>query len=232
MGGPMGPVKISDRLFQVGGSEITDARDCSVYLLDLGELVLVDTGAGPSATQIARNVEVLGFDPAKISLLILTHCHIDHVGGAAFFREKFGSRLVMHVIDAQPVERGDTNMTAAFWYNLPFPPLPIDMKLSLHEERLDFREGTLICLHTPGHTPGSLSAYIDLPEGRILFGQDIHGPFFVEFGSNLADWRSSMEELLSLEADTLCEGHFGVYSPKKSVEKYILHYLESHEEES
>lgn len=227
----MKPVKITDSLFLVGSSDMTDSRDCSVYLLDLGELVLVDAGAGPSAGRIASNIEELGLDPAKVSSLILTHCHIDHIGGANFFRQKFGTRLVMHEIDAQPVERGDTTMTAAFWYNLPFPPLPIDIKLESAEESLDFGDKKLACLHTPGHTRGSLSLYIDLPEGRILFGQDIHGPFFAEFGSNLPDWRKSMEKLLSLEADILCEGHFGVYKPKDAVKKYILHYLESYDEE-
>lgn len=227
----MKPVRISDRLFLVGSSDMTDSRDCSVYLLDLGELVLVDAGAGPSAPRIANNIEELGLDPAKVSSLILTHCHIDHIGGANFFRQRFGTRLVMHEIDAQPVERGDTTMTAAFWYNLPFPSLPIDIKLEMAEESLDFGDKKLICLHTPGHTPGSLSLHIDLPEGRILFGQDIHGPFLAEFGSNLPDWRKSMEKLLSLEADILCEGHFGIYRPKDAVKKYILHYLESYDEE-
>lgn len=231
-GGNMGPVRLSDRLFLLGGSEVTDSRDCSVYLVDLGDLVLIDAGAGPSSPQIARNVELLGFDPSKISSLILTHCHIDHIGGARFFREKYQIPLTMHEIDAKPVERGDTTMTAAFWYNLPFDPLSIDVKLTSAEESLAFRDGTLVCLHTPGHTPGSLSVYVDLPnESRILFGQDIHGPFSAEFGSNLADWRRSMEKLLSLEADMLCEGHLGVYSPKDSVKKYIQHYLETYDDE-
>lgn len=227
----MGPVKVLDRLFLVGSSEITDSRDCSVYLLNLGELVLIDAGAGPSAPQIARNVELLGLDPARISTLILTHCHIDHIGGGDFFRQKYGTQLVMHHIDAEPVEGGDRTMTAAFWYDLPFPPLPIDTKLASQEEELEFGENRLICLHTPGHTPGSLSVYLDLPEGRVLFGQDIHGPFYAEFGSDISQWRKSMERLLALEADVLCEGHFGVFTPKDEVRRYILHYLESYDED-
>jgi glyoxylase-like metal-dependent hydrolase (beta-lactamase superfamily II) len=227
----MGPIRISERLFLIGSSEITDSRDCSVYLLDLGELVLIDAGLGPSAPQIARNVKILGLEPEKISTLILTHCHIDHIGGAHYFRRKYGTRLVMHEKDAAPVERGDATMTAASWYRLPFPPLPIDMILSC-EESLQFGDDHIVCLHTPGHTPGSLSVYIDLPEGRFLFGQDIHGPFYAEFGSDLTEWRKSMERLLSLEADTLCEGHFGVYSSKDAVRKYIMHYLESYDEQT
>jgi hypothetical protein len=39
-----------------------------------------------------------------------------------------------------------------------------------------------------------------------------------------------MERLLALEADILCEGHFGVYQPKKNVAEYIGHYLEEYRE--
>jgi glyoxylase-like metal-dependent hydrolase (beta-lactamase superfamily II) len=63
---------------------------------------------------------------------------------------------------------------------------------------------------------------------RILFGQDIHGPFTKEFKSDISQWRSSMHKLLDLKADILCEGHFGIYKPKARVESYIKGYLDQH----
>ena len=81
------------------------------------------------------------------------------------------------------------------------------------------------CLHTPGHTPGSISVYIDRGGKRILFGQDIHGSFLSSFGSDIEEWKKSMKKLLDLEADILCEGHFGIYRSKDSVEEYIKNYL-------
>ena len=222
------PEKITDHLYLVGSSGLTDSRDCSVYVLDLGELVLIDTGAGPSAPQIVRNIERAGLDPARLSFVILTHCHIDHVGGAETFRSRFNARIVMHQHDADIVERGDTRMTAAFWYNLPFPPLPVDVRLDKDEEVLTIGEHTITCIHTPGHTPGSLSLVIDLDGQKILFGQDIHGPFYAEFGSNLSAWHTSMEKLLGLNADILCEGHFGVYRPAEQVRAYIERYMDEY----
>jgi len=56
---------------------------------------------------------------------------------------------------------------------------------------------------------------------RVLFGQDLHGPLLEEFGSSLAYWDQSTLRLLDLEADILCEGHFGIYGGKKSVANYI-----------
>ncbi len=59
---------------------------------------------------------------------------------------------------------------------------------------------------------------------RVLFGQDLHGPLLEEFGSNLDDWDRSTKKLLDLNADILCEGHFGIYKTKKEVKDYILSY--------
>jgi metallo-beta-lactamase class B len=209
---------------------MTDPRDCSVYLVDAGELVLIDTGAGSSVDAIAANIEACGLDPSNLSTLILTHCHIDHVGGASRFREKFGARTVMHEIEAPVVERGDSRMTAASWYGMDFRPLPIDVKLAKPEEVLCFPAFDIVCLHTPGHSPGSISVYLDADGKRVLFGQDIHGPFLKEFGADLKAWSRSMETLLSLKADILCEGHFGVYEPASEVAAYIERYLEEYGE--
>jgi len=224
----MDPKTVAQALYQIGGPDITDPRDCAVYLLDLGELVLIDAGAGPSYDKIVHNIEDIGLNPAKLTSIILTHCHIDHIGGAPQFRDAFGCRIIMHQIDAKPVEEGNEGQTAASWYNLAFPPMPVDVKLQREEERLRFGDQEIVCLHTPGHTPGSISVYLDRGGKRILFGQDIHGPFSEEFGSDLAAWRRSMERLLALEGDILCEGHFGVFQPKENVAAYIEHYLEQY----
>ena len=57
-----------------------------------------------------------------------------------------------------------------------------------------------------------------------MFGQDLHGPFNDSFLSNLNDYQSSMQRLLELDADILCEGHFGIFKPGNRVRKYIETY--------
>ena len=84
-------------------------------------------------------------------------------------------------------------------------------------------------LHTPGHTPGSISLLVDNGLFRIIFGQDIHGPFYKSFGSDLDDWASSMHKLLELKADILCEGHFGIIHPAIEVRRYIEDYLRNYD---
>ena len=221
------PEKICDRVFQVGGPDMTAGQDCCVYLVDGGrELALVDAGCGPSYKSLIANIIRLGFEPEDIRSVILTHCHIDHVGGAERFRADYGATLIARAEDAVPMEQGDRLMTGAFLYGVKFEPLSIDRKLSLELEEVEAGDLTLETLFTPGHSPGSMSVYLDTAGLRVLFGQDIHGPFHPDFGSDIEKWRSSMEKLLALDADILCEGHFGIYSPASAVRSYIEGYLE------
>jgi glyoxylase-like metal-dependent hydrolase (beta-lactamase superfamily II) len=222
--------EIISGVYLIGGSGITSADDAAIYLIDFaGALVLIDAGAGRSASQIVRNIEMIGLNPANISHLILTHCHIDHIGSAPFFNDRYGTKILIHELDAKAVENGDTLKTAANWYGTIFSPTRVDRKLSGSHEILKFGQEELHCLHTPGHTPGSISLYLDREGKRVLFGQDIHGPFNAAFGSDIEVWKKSMQTLLALNADILCEGHFGIFQPKESVRGYIERYLEEYE---
>jgi glyoxylase-like metal-dependent hydrolase (beta-lactamase superfamily II) len=217
-------------VYLIGGSGITSADDAAIYLIDFsGTLVLIDSGAGKSASQIVRNVEMLGFNPADISDLILTHCHIDHIGSAPFFRKQYDTKILIHELDAKAVETGDSLKTAANWYGTTFPAMPVDQQLRGDHEILKYGKEELHCLHTPGHTPGSISLYLDRGGKRVLFGQDIHGPFHAAFNSDIEAWKKSMQALLALNADILCEGHFGIFQPKEKVRGYIERYLEEYE---
>jgi glyoxylase-like metal-dependent hydrolase (beta-lactamase superfamily II) len=220
----MKPFEITKNIFIVGGSDITDSRDGCVYLIDLGELILIDTGAGWSVDKIIKNIEGLGFDPRNLSKIFLTHCHIDHIGGAPEIKKRFGCKIYIHKLDAPPIENGDPILTAATWYQTTFPPTPVDVKFNSSEEVLQIGGEKLVCLHAPGHTPGSICIYLDRDGKRILFAQDLHGPLLEEFGSSLRDWDRSTQKLLGLDADFLCEGHFGIYKTKKDVRNYILSY--------
>jgi glyoxylase-like metal-dependent hydrolase (beta-lactamase superfamily II) len=204
--------------------DITDGRDGCVYLLNLGELILIDTGAGWSVDKIMNNAQQLGLDFKNLKKILLTHCHIDHIGGVPELKKRFGAKIYIHQLDAPPLEIGDPTLTAATWYQTVFPPTPVDVKFSLPEEVLELGEQKVYCLHTPGHTPGSICIYLDRDGKRVLFAQDLHGPLLEEFGSNLNDWDRSTKKLLNLDADILCEGHFGIYKTKKDVKNYILSY--------
>jgi glyoxylase-like metal-dependent hydrolase (beta-lactamase superfamily II) len=213
---------IARGVFLVGGAAISHVENAASFVIDCGpEMVMVDCGAGPSVRTILEKIEGAGFDSHRISTVILTHNHIDHAGGAGELRTLVGCRIVIHALDAAALEEGDSIRTAANWYGIDFPPTPVDRRLTAGAKSLPFGEEIIHCLHTPGYTPGSMAIYLDRDGQRILFGQDIHGPFVPEFASDIDQWRNSMEKLLALKADILCEVHFGIFNPGDRVEQYI-----------
>lgn len=217
---------IGTGVYIIGGPGITHAADATSFIVDCGgELVMIDSGAGETPHLLVSNIKSLGLDPQNLSTLILTHCHIDHIGSAPYFAERYGCTLVAHDLDSAAVERGDPVVTAANLYGTAFPPTHVDTHLTGEAGTLSFGRDQIHWIHTPGHTPGSVSLYCDRGDERILFGQDIHGPFLPAFGSDIDAWKQSMMKLLDLDADILCEGHFGIFRSKERVRSYIMDYL-------
>ena len=224
----MKPRRIAENVYQVGGAAISDVRDGAIYLLDFGELILIDSGAGIGFEQTIRNIEMVGFNPSAISTVILTHCHMDHIGGAALFRQNFGSKMVMHALDAEIVEHGDQHMTAAWCFCIYLQPFLIDVKLRGGKGQLSFGEHVMNWVHIPGHTPGSIAVYLDRGGKRILFGQDISAPLLEEFKCDPAAWWDSMNKLIALDADILFDSHTGVFRPKHRVRAYLEQSIVAH----
>jgi len=217
----MGPFRVWKEVYAIGGPELTHPYDCCVYLVS--ELVLIDSGAGESFDLLVDNIQSLGFKPEKLRAVIATHAHIDHIGALYRFRDEFGVQVVAHELEAKAIETGQG--TGADFYSVPYKPCKVDIKLGSPEEVLQYGGYQLKVIHIPGHTPGSVAVYVDM-EKRILFGQDVHGPYFLP-RSDPAQAKTSLQKLIDLEADILCEGHFGIYQPADEVKRYIEGYLYS-----
>ncbi len=218
--------RVCDSVYLVGGGGLSDGRDCLVYLADLGDIVLIDCGAGPGWPRIADQIRAVGFEPAAIHTLVLTHCHIDHIGAANEVKRASGSRIVAHALDTDAIAGADPERTAAGYYGMHLEEVAIDHEVDGRSEILEFSAGSITLIHTPGHTPGSMVAVIETPDNhRLLFGQDIHGPFSHAFGSNIDDWRRSMTDLIALDADILCEGHYGIFHGAADVREFIEEHL-------
>lgn len=218
----MEPFRVWEDVYAVGGPDLSHPYDCAVYLVAGGhDLVLIDSGAGESFNRLVDNVRSLGLEADRITAVIATHAHLDHIGALHRFREAFGCRIIAHELDAEAIETGKG--TGAEFYGVDYHACPVDVKLIRQEEVISHGGHDLKAVHVPGHTPGSIAVYVDMGK-RVLFGQDVHGPYFLP-GSNVADARASLLKLIELEADILCEGHFGVYEPSSEVRRYIEGYL-------
>lgn len=206
-------------IYHVGNSE------CSVYMVDTQSdqgLVLIDAGMD---VNMIRQISDHDFAFENIRHCILTHCHIDHIGACADLKKALPElKFYAHNLDAVPIEEpGHDGRTAASWYGVIYEPVKLDTQFSA-DTTLTLGNYQFQCIHTPGHTPGSISIVVESEGKKVLFGQDLHGPFNDGFLSNLHDYQSSMQTLLELEADVLCEGHFGIFQPGDQVRKYIETY--------
>ena len=219
-------MKIIDHVWQVGGESLTAAEDAAIYLIaHHSSAALIDAGCGTGHKRLVENISKCLPSGAKIEYLFLTHCHYDHVGGAAAVRRDFGCTIAAHELDAAYLESGDSMVTAARWYNAYLPPLSIDHKIKTTKQPFKIGNSVLTAYHCPGHSPGSIVLVSEVNGKKILFGQDIHGPLHEDLLSNQADYKKSLNFLLSLEADILCEGHFGIYRGKEEVRDFIKSFL-------
>lgn len=126
-----------------------------------GKGVIIDPGG--DAGKILKTVERLGIE---VSLVINTHGHFDHIMANKDVIKATGASLAIHMDDEALLRRGG---------GLPFLGLiasspPPDLYLKDGDE-VKIGSAYLKVIHTPGHSPGSISLYY--PEGGILFCGDV-----------------------------------------------------------
>lgn len=220
-------INVTKEIFQVGGNGLTSTEDAAIYLIQsAGRAALVDAGCGGSLNILLKNIRSSGVKPSQIEYLLLTHCHYDHIGGAKAIRDKMKCRTVAHELDAPFMENGDNTVTAANWYGGTLEAFPVDRKLTGSGEEVRLGDQVIQAIHIPGHSPGSLAYLMTSEDQRVLFGQDVHGPLAPTLLSNAVDYRRSLQHLLSLDVDILCEGHYGVLNGKKEVRRFIQSFLD------
>ncbi len=217
---------IATDVFQVGGSGLTASEDAAIYLIRAdGDAVLIDSGCGRSIDRLLTNVEGCGVDPKTVSRLLITHCHYDHTGGAGALRERLDCKVAIHEAEADYLERGDAQVTASTWYGASPAPCPVDERLVGADGSIDVGGRTLGWIHIPGHSPGSVAFVWESDGKTILFGQDVHGPLHPSLLSNRDDYLASLQRLLEVEADVLCEGHYGIFESRTETAAFIRSFM-------
>jgi glyoxylase-like metal-dependent hydrolase (beta-lactamase superfamily II) len=214
--------RIMNNIQQVGGRGLTNPTDAAIYLAHFGDkAVLIDAGTGRDHPQLVKNIAECLEPNVTLEYLLLTHCHFDHAGGAKALRDEYGLRIVAHELDAVYLESGDNRVTGAARCGAAIDPCAVDIKLQGPESKLAIGNGTVTAIHSPGHSPGSVVYTADINGRLVLFGQDLQGPLHSEWLSDEGQYMASLARLLSLDADLLLEGHFGVIETKQEVREFI-----------
>ena len=162
------------------------------------EAVVIDPG--DETTAILARLATHGL---RVTAIVITHAHIDHIGGAARLKTVTGAPVYMNADDQELYDHLDDQ---AGWLGMATPSRTnVDMPI---------REGDSISpggtafrfLHTPGHTPGSVSVWIPaenkLVAGDTLFRDSI-GRTDLPGGDYRAILRSIHTKLLALPEDTI-----------------------------
>ncbi len=142
-------------------------RGANVLLVVEDTITLIDTGLREGASRVLDFIRHIGRSPEEISLIVLTHNHIDHMGGLVEIKKYTEAKIAVHGDDIgirthppaadaryrEPLALIKTKLQSVF------SVLPDDVDIVLEGgETLDVLGG-LEVIHTPGHTPGSISLY-------------------------------------------------------------------------
>jgi len=173
---------------------------------DRGEAVLIDASCDTEAecAEVMSVIEEHGLD---LRHLLLTHAHVDHIFGCRFFEEQFGQRFKAHEAAVPFIERADEQATA---FGVEVEPPSVPTTLLAEGDTISFGDVTLEILHTPGHSPDSIS-FVHRPSrqavtGDVLFQNSIGRTQGLPETSRTQLLNSITEKLLPLGDD------FAIYS--------------------
>jgi len=196
-------------------------RATSTILIAGEELTIIDTGLPGSSTRIARFIHSLGRSIEEVSLIIITHNHIDHAGGLAELRKLTRAKVAAHKADLDdPASQMPYPKLIKRLLRIPslsnfhsgflLKPEEVDIHLEGGETLEPL--GGLEVVHTPGHTPGSISLFS--PKHKLLVAADAltrqgKNPWLPHksVSSDFPQAIESIKRMTDLDINIVCFGH-------------------------
>ena len=162
------PFKMADDLYYVG-----DKLVC-VHLIRTDEgLILLDAGYHCTKHLLMESIIRLGFDPADVRWIILTHAHADHFGASNEFRNLYGTKVALSAADAASIREDPSRAVGSFKDMYINPPV-IDRELA-DGEIFSFGGKEIRCVLSPGHTLGTMSFFFDVTDGGKTYLAGLFG---------------------------------------------------------
>jgi hydroxyacylglutathione hydrolase len=183
------------------------------------DYILIDTGGSNKRADLEKELISAGCQPGHLTLIVITHGDFDHIGNAAYLRQKFGAKIAMHVDDVGMAERGDM-----FWNRKKGNRLVRSLAPSLFRfgaadrfqpdavvaDGADLNEYGFDAkvLSIPGHSKGSISILTsagDLFCGDLL--ENTKQPAISTIMDDMPTAQVSIEKLESNNVKTVYPGH-------------------------
>jgi glyoxylase-like metal-dependent hydrolase (beta-lactamase superfamily II) len=197
---PETPAEEAAALMKAQGQPSDGVVQANVTLVRTGDqFVLIDAGSGPkfqqTAGKLSENLEAAGISPEKISKVVFTHGHADHLWGAIDDFDD-GERFpnASYVISAAEWDfwiNPDTVTKVPDW--LKGMAIGSARILKLIENKIERRgDGDAVApgltyVATPGHTPGHMAVMVESGSERVLVGGDVFNNNAVSFVK--PEWR-------------------------------------------
>ena len=185
---------------------ISDPDDSNVYLVTGDRNVLVDTGLARDPSRLISRIRS-ALNGSDLDMLVLTHCHADHVGGLDAVAREFGCKAYAHPEDAARLREGDSEYILDRMFGFRLGKCDVGDLPDGHV--IDTGDHRLRVVHTPGHTRGSICLYDEatcaLISGDTLFAGGVGRTDFP--GGSRSDMERSLNSLRRFDIKGLYPGH-------------------------
>jgi len=176
----------------------------NTYIVGRDEVAIIDPAVADPVyiERVAREAGNRG----RVKIVLLTHSHIDHIGGVAPLAEQLGVDVAAFGSEAQFVTRALAD-----------------------DEVIEIGGASLRALHTPGHASDHLCYYLE-PEGALFAGDVVAGFGTVVISppdGNLGDYMQTLKRLRQIAPERIYPGHGPVVEDGVGkLDEYIGHRLE------
>jgi glyoxylase-like metal-dependent hydrolase (beta-lactamase superfamily II) len=175
---------LDSRIHLIDGMDLGMPGRTGTYVIQEEQLTLVETGPSPSIPYLLQGLKNLGYDPADVKYIIVTHIHLDHAGGAGLLLQECLNATVVvhpkgarHLADPSRLIAGAKAVYSDKFDSLFDPIVPIpNERLMIKEDGDTLTIGancTLQFLDTPGHAAHHFSIYDPVSQG--IFTGDTAG---------------------------------------------------------
>jgi metallo-beta-lactamase class B len=199
------PIKLFDNFYFVGTTAV------GAFVIDTGDgLVMLDTGINKDdAALMTEDMKKLGLDPSKIKLLLISHEHFDHYGGAQYLKKYVcpNAKVAMSLIgwnflQTLPLEAGYINPR----------PQAVDIYL-IDGMKIKVGNTTIQVVATPGHSAGCVSFIIPVTDKGAAHMAGIMGgtgAWATQLETRL--YKTSIEYFKAFASAAKCDVGLGVHS--------------------
>lgn len=206
----------------IGNVYFVGSKELGIYLITAPQgHILVNAGLAESVPSIGESVEKLGFKFGDVKILLISHAHFDHAGGAARIKELTGARYMVMDADVQVVESGGKE---DFFFGkrpeLLYPPAKVDRVLR-DGDTVTLGDAALTAHLTAGHTKGCTTWTMRAQDGGKSYDVVIVGSPNVNKGYKLvnnaayaqiaSDYDKGFQVLRALHCDVFLGAHGSYY---------------------